>query len=99
MNPQPHPVPKRLYLGIWAALMLSLCVTWGIAQFNLGAWNIVAAMTVAVVKMLLVILFFMHVRYSSRLIWVFAAAGFFWLLIMFTLTMGDYLTRGGFHFK
>jgi len=56
--------------------------------------NIVAALTIAVVKMLLVILFFMHVRYSSRLTWIFVAAGFIWLLIMLDLTLSDYLTRG-----
>ena len=53
-----------------------------------------AALTIAVVKMLLVILFFMHVRYSSRLTWIFVAAGFIWLLIMLDLTLSDYLTRG-----
>ena len=84
---------KRTYLTIWAALMLLLLLTWGIAQINLGPLNIVAALTIAVTKMLLVILFFMHVRYSTRLTWLFAAAGFIWLLIMIDLTLSDYLTR------
>jgi cytochrome c oxidase subunit IV len=96
MNAHPPITPARFYLGIWAALMVLLFVTWGVAQHNLGKWNIVAAMTVAVLKMLLVILFFMHVRHSSRLTWIFVAAGFFWLFIMFTLVMGDYMTRGDF---
>ena len=74
--------------------MLLLILTWDIAQFNLGPFNIVAALTIAVSKMLLVILFFMHVRYSTRLTWLFVAAGFIWLLIMIELTLGDYLTRG-----
>ena len=74
--------------------MLLLALTWGIAQFNLGPFNVVAALTIAVSKMLLVILFFMHVRYSTRLTWLFVAAGFIWLLIMIELTLGDYLTRG-----
>jgi cytochrome c oxidase subunit 4 len=73
--------------------MLLLLLTWGIAQFNLGPFNIVAALTIAVTKMLLVILFFMHVRYSPRRTWIFVAAGFIWLLIMIDLTLGDYLTR------
>ncbi len=94
----PHPIASTgLYFKVWAALMLLLLATWSVAQFNLGKLNIVAAMTIAVVKLLLVILYFMHVRYSSRLTWLFVAAGFFWLFIMFTLTMGDYLSRGGFH--
>jgi cytochrome c oxidase subunit 4 len=45
------------------------------------------------VKAVIIILFFMHVRYSSRVIWIFVCAGFFWLVIMFVLTMGDYMTR------
>ena len=73
--------------------MLLLLLTWGIAQINLGPLNIVAALTIAVTKMLLVILFFMHVRYSTRLTWLFVAAGFIWLLIMIDLTLSDYLTR------
>ena len=88
-------VPIRIYVLVWAALMVFLLLTWGVAQFDLGPFNVVAAMTIAVIKMLLVMLYFMHVRYSSRLVWLFAGAGFLWLLINFTLTMSDYLTRGG----
>ena len=51
-------------------------------------------LTIAIVKALFVVLYFMHVRWSSRLTWVVAASGFFWLLIMFTFTMTDYLSRG-----
>ena len=97
MNAHHPPASVRLYFLIWSALMLLLFATWGVAQFDLGKFNIVAAMTIAIVKMLMVILVFMHLRYSSRLTWIFAAAGFFWLLIMFTLTMGDYTTRAGFN--
>ncbi len=86
---------KPTYFIIWICLLVLLFLTWAVAEFDFGPWNIVAAMTIAVAKMLLVILFFMHVRYSSRLTWVFVAAGFFWLFIMITLTLGDYLTRGG----
>ena len=88
-----HIVPRKIYVIIWASLMLLLLLTWGVAQFNLGPFNIVAALTIAVTKMLLVILFFMHVRYSPRRTWIFVAAGFIWLLIMIDLTLGDYLTR------
>jgi cytochrome c oxidase subunit 4 len=56
--------------------------------------NVVAAMTIAVTKAVLIILYFMHVLYSSRLSWVWVGAGFFWLVIMFALTFSDYLTRG-----
>ena len=74
--------------------MFLLLLTWGVAQINLGKWNAFAALTIAVIKMLLVILIFMHVRYSSRVTWLFAAAGFIWLLIMIDLTLSDFLTRG-----
>jgi cytochrome c oxidase subunit IV len=87
-------VPRKIYVIIWASLVLLLLLTWGVAQFNLGRFNAIAALTIAVTKMLLVILYFMHVRYSERRTWIFVAAGFIWLLIMIDLTLGDYLTRG-----
>jgi len=87
-------VPKKIYVAIWAALLALLILTWGIAQINLGSFNAVAALTIAVTKMLLVILFFMHVRHNTPLTWLFVAAGFIWLLIMIDLTLSDYLTRG-----
>jgi cytochrome c oxidase subunit IV len=90
-----HRPNLHLLFTIWLALLALLGLTWGVAKFDLGPWNIVAAMTIAVVKMLLVILVFMHVRYSHKLTWVFVAAGFFWLSFMITLTMADYLTRAG----
>ena len=89
----PGPSPKALFL-VWATLLALLFMTWGAAQFNLGKWNMVVAMTIAVGKMLLVVLIFMHVRYGPRLIWIYAAAGFFWFFIMVSLGMSDYLTRG-----
>ncbi|PYI82663.1 MAG: caa(3)-type oxidase subunit IV [Verrucomicrobia bacterium] len=95
MNTRRPSTSKGLYWGVWGALLLLLFMTWGIAKFDLGHFNIVAAMTIAVMKMLLIILFFMHVRYRPRLTWLFVGAGFFWLFIMIVLTMGDYLTRGG----
>lgn len=87
-------IPKRNYVGIWAALLALLLLTWGLAQMNLGKFNAVVALSIAVMKMLLVVLYFMHVRYSSRLTWIFVAAGFIWFLIMVDLTLSDYLSRG-----
>lgn len=88
-----HGPTQKLLYTIWLVLLALLVATWGVAQLNFGQWAIVVAMTIAVVKMVLVILFFMHVRYSSHFTWVLAVAGFFWLFIMIALTMGDYLTR------
>lgn len=84
----------KSYWLVWAALMLLLLLTWGVANFNLGILNPVVALVIAFIKMSLVILFFMHVKYNSPQTKVFAAAGFVWFLIMVTLTMSDYLSRG-----
>jgi cytochrome c oxidase subunit IV len=92
MNEASSPSPKT-YVAVWLALLILLAVTWGVAKLNLGPLNAVVAISVAVLKMLLVLLFFMHLRYGRRLTWVFAAAGFLWLLFMISLTFGDYLTR------
>ena len=87
-------IPTKHYLLIWVALMILLALTWGVAEMNLGVFNTIAAMTIAVIKMMLVILVFMHVRHNPRLTWFFVAAGFVWLSFMILLTMTDYLTRG-----
>jgi cytochrome c oxidase subunit 4 len=89
-----HIVTPKAYFRVWVALMILLLLTWGAAEINLGVLSPVIAIVIAVIKMLLVLLIFMHVRYSSRLTWVFATVGFLWLGIMITLTMSDYLTRG-----
>ena len=73
-----NTVSKKSYLLVWVALMMLLFLTWGVAELNLGLANTVVAMVIALIKMALVILFFMHVRYNSRLTWIFAGAGFVW---------------------
>jgi cytochrome c oxidase subunit 4 len=87
-----HPTVK-LYIGIIITLITLTFATYYIAKINLGIFNPVVALTIAVMKAVLVILFFMHVRYSSKLTMVTVAAGFFWLLIMITLSLSDYLSR------
>ena len=64
------------------------------ALFDLGAANFPIAMGIATAKMVLIILYFMHVRYSEKLTWVFSTAAFFWLLILIVGTLNDYFTRG-----
>jgi cytochrome c oxidase subunit IV len=74
--------------------MVLLAITVAVAYVDLGSpWNIIIAMTIAVVKATLVILYFMHVRYSSKLTWVFVGAGFVWFLILIILTFADYGSR------
>jgi cytochrome c oxidase subunit 4 len=83
-----------MYYAVFAALIVGTALTVAVAFLDLGALNNVLMLGIALTKALLVILFFMHVRWSSRLTWVVVASGFFWLLILFGLTMTDYLTRG-----
>ena len=88
-----HVVPRSTYYGIFAALMVLTALTVWAAFLDLGAINTPVALTIACVKALLVILFFMHVRYSTRLIWVILTSALFWMGIMFALTFSDYWTR------
>ena len=88
-----HIVPKRTYYIIFGILMLCTYITVQVAFFDLGAFNIVAALAIAVLKATLVVLFFMHVKYSTRLTWAVVVGSIFWLGILLVLTMGDYLTR------
>jgi len=86
------PVPT--YLVIFLALMALTAITVAIAFLELGPFNDIAAMGIAITKACLVILYFMHVRHSSRLTKVVVVAGFLWLLFLIGFTMSDYLTRG-----
>ncbi len=88
-----HIVSKTTYFVIFFALLVLTVVTYLVAKVDLGQFNAVVALTIAVIKALLVVLYFMHLRYSSRLTWVFVGAGVFWLVIMIVLTLSDYMTR------
>ena len=88
-----HVTSRKIYFLVFGALMVLTLVTWLAAQVDLGWANDVVALTIAVTKALLVLLFFMHVRYSTRMTILTAAAGFFWLVILIGLTLSDYLTR------
>jgi cytochrome c oxidase subunit 4 len=88
-----HILPKRVYYTIFGILMFCTYLTVQIAFFDLGALNTVAALAIAVFKATIVILFFMHVKYSTRLTWLVVIGSIFWLGIMLALTMSDYLTR------
>jgi cytochrome c oxidase subunit 4 len=87
-------VPQRLYYRVFATLLVLTLLTWGVSYLDLGGrWHLIVALGIAVCKATLVVLFFMHVFYSSRLIWVFVGAGIFWLTLLFAFTMGDYVSR------
>ena len=84
---------KKLLAIIWLTLVVMHFTILGSAYLDLKWFNTPFIVTLAFIQMLLVILFFMEVRWSAKLTWLFAAAGFFWLLLMFTLTLTDFLTR------
>jgi cytochrome c oxidase subunit 4 len=89
-----HIVPLRVYFTIFLALMAGTALTvWAGLQDFPGQLNVIIAMTIAVMKATLVVLYFMHMRYSSKLIWVVFASALFWLAILFAFTFSDYWTR------
>lgn len=88
-----HVSPVRVYLGILLALLVLTVVTVEVARHDWGAFNDVVALGVAITKASLVVLFFMHVKYAGKLVQVVVVAAFFWLLILFGLTILDYRTR------
>ena len=82
-------------MWVWIALMALMVLTAALSRINLGEWSTVVALVIAAAKALLVVLFFMHVKYEQQKIaWVFVIAGFFLLAILLTLTLTDYMTRG-----
>ena len=87
-----HVVPTRIYYTIFLVLMVCTAITVAVAFVDLGLMNTVVAMGIAVLKATLVVLFFMHVKYSTRLTGVVVVGSIFWLGIL-SLTMADYLTR------
>jgi cytochrome c oxidase subunit 4 len=83
-----------MYYLVFLALIVGTILTVAAAKVDLGPLNNVVMLAIACTKATLVILFFMHVRWSTRLTWIVAMSGFFWLLILFGLGMSDYMTRG-----
>jgi cytochrome c oxidase subunit 4 len=92
MNHQ-HVTPVRTNLIIFGVLMALLVLTIVLSYVNLGPLHFAAAMVIATVKAVLIVLYFMHVRFSPRLVWVFASAAFLWLGILLALTLSDYFSR------
>jgi cytochrome c oxidase subunit IV len=88
-----HVVPIRIYVIIFATLLVLTAVTTAVAYVNLGPLNVVVMLLIAFFKASLVILYFMHVRFTSRLTQIAAVSGFAWLVILIGLTLSDVLTR------
>ena len=89
-----HIVPVRIYVMIFLALLVGTALT-VMAAFVDFPWrlNTIVAMTIATAKATLVVLYFMHVRYSTRLVWVIIGSALFWMAILFALTFSDFWTR------
>jgi cytochrome c oxidase subunit 4 len=88
-----HVVPKKIYVAVWATLMVMTLVTTLVAFVDLGRLNTVVALAIATFKATLVVLFFMGAKYSPRLTRVVILAGLFWLAILLVFSSVDYLTR------
>jgi len=88
-----HIVSPKVYGVIFAALLVMTAITVGASYLELGEFNVVVALAIACIKAVLVILFFMHVKYSSRLTKLTVAAGFFTFFVLITMSMTDYISR------
>lgn len=89
-----HISPQSTYYTVFGALMVLTAVTVAVAFTDLGILNFPIAISIAIVKATLVVLFFMHVKYSSRLTKMFVGTAIFFLVILLGLTLTDYLSRG-----
>ena len=90
---KPEAPTLRTFAKVWGALMILLLATILVAQFDLGRLSLAVALAIAVTKAVLIILFFMHVRYGSREVLVFAGAAYLWVAILMAGTLYDYATR------
>ena len=86
-------VQPRIYVKVLGALMGLLVLTVGANFIDLGPLNLLLSLAISVAKGLLIMLFFMEVRYSHPVVWLFAGASFLWLLLLLVITMSDYATR------
>ena len=89
-----HVTPIRVYLMVFTILMVGTALTVWAAFLDMEPFNDLVAMAIAVTKATFVVLYFMHVRHSTRLTKITVVAGFLWLAILIALTLSDYYTRG-----
>jgi cytochrome c oxidase subunit 4 len=89
-----HVVPRSVYFLVFGALMVLTATTTAVSFVDLGPWNTVVALGIAFLKATLVVLFFMHVKYSPRLTQITVAGGLLWLAILLLITLSDFMTRG-----
>jgi cytochrome c oxidase subunit 4 len=92
-NAEHHIVTPKTYVIVYISLLLATALTVGAAFIDLGPFNPILALAIACFKGVIVILFFMHVYYSSRLMKLTVAAGFFTFLVLIMMTLSDYMSR------
>ena len=88
-----HVAPIRMYLTVFVSLFILTVLTWAIAVVDLGTMNTVVALGIALLKASLVVMFFMHLKYSAKILWVVALSGLVMTIVMFCFTMSDYVSR------
>lgn len=88
-----HVVGPKVYISILILLLVMTAVTTGAAFINMGVFSPVVALAIACFKAVMVILFFMHIRYSSKVMMLTVSAGFFTFLVLITMTLSDYFSR------
>jgi cytochrome c oxidase subunit 4 len=89
-----HVAPKGMYYAVFMALMVLTIITWAITYVDLGEFNLILALAVAITKAMLVIIYFMHMKWSPKLFKVTIGSSVFFLMIMFVLMLSDYMSRG-----
>ncbi len=88
-----HVVPVRTYVAVFLALIVLTFTTVAISKLELGEFNFIVAITIAVIKASLVVWFFMHLSQSSSMTRLIAGAGFFWMAILIVFVLSDYFSR------
>src|SRR5205823_14080357 len=83
----------KVYVRTCVVLLALLALTWAIAYVDLGPFDLIRALALAISKAIVIALFFMHIKGSSRLLHLAAVAGVIWLLFLISLTLADYFTR------
>ena len=94
MTEHEHHPSLSVYFAVFAALMVLTGVTVWVAFIQLGAVGDIVAISIASIKATLVMLFFMHLKYSEKLTWVVMIGALLWLVILLGITLSDYLSRG-----
>jgi len=88
-----HDSPLGLYLKVYVALMVLLVLTVGVAYLNIGAWSLPVALTIAAIKAVVVVIYFMHMRFTGKLMWVYISASVVWLGMLLFGVLIDVIMR------